>query len=70
MDPEPSDESADTAGPDDASGATSARERERESIPADPGPEHDPTTAREAYEIEMAQRGRSDEAQHQGDHIE
>jgi hypothetical protein len=57
---------------DDApdSGATSQREREAERAPADPGPEHDPTTAREAFEREMAERDRTDEASRHGDHIE
>lgn len=64
------DEPKDARRPKDGSGATAGREREQESIPVEPGPEHDPTTSREAFEIEMAQRGRSDEAQQHGDHIE
>lgn len=37
---------------------------------ADANPEHDDTTSREAFEREMAEQGRSDEAARRGDHIE
>lgn len=37
---------------------------------ADANPEHDDTTSREAFEREMAEQGRSDEAAQHGDHIE
>jgi hypothetical protein len=33
-------------------------------------PEHDDVTSREAYERQMAEEGRSDEAGRRGDHIE
>lgn len=56
--------------PDQAGhGATSERAADADA-PADPGPEHDETTSREAFEREMAEQGRSDEASQYGDHIE
>jgi hypothetical protein len=33
-------------------------------------PEHDDTTSREAYELEMAEEGRSEEAGRHGDQID
>lgn len=51
-------------------GATSERALEAELTPAAPGPQHDDTTSREAFEREMAEEGRSDEAAQYGDHIE
>lgn len=51
-------------------GSTSEGALEAELTPAAPGPEHDDTTSREAFEREMAEEGRSDEAARYGDHIE
>jgi hypothetical protein len=48
-----------SAAPDDAGAAAAERD-----------PEHDETTSREAYEREMAEEGRSDEAGRHGDHID
>lgn len=53
-----------------ASGSSSGRRVAKAEIPPEPGPEHDPTTSREAYEREMAERGRSQEAERHGDHID
>ena len=72
MEPDPPrpNRDVDAGAPQRGHGATSEGVVPPGAEPVDPGPEHDPTTSREAFEREMAEQGRSDEAQNVGDHIE
>jgi hypothetical protein len=58
--------------PDDrpTTGGATSRSDDAEPAAAVQNPEHDDTTSREAYELEMAEEGRSEEAGHHGDHID